>query len=99
MENKSSLLGMTQEEWSKIEPAPEYGTDLRTDIVELAIDSCMSQCGYDISALEDDEYNQILVAILDAWTDWPADNSEADKAGPRMLRSLAVAGGWEEFLL
>ena len=58
----------------------------------------MEECDCDISDLEKEEANQLFVAVLDAWTVWPKENAEAWNAAPQMLRSLAVAGGWDQWI-
>tara|TARA_R110000868_G_scaffold339733_1_gene600443 strand:+ start:660 stop:941 length:282 start_codon:yes stop_codon:yes gene_type:complete len=80
-------------------PAKEYGESLSQDIFYLAFEACMDRFGYDISALTKEEQDRIQVAVLDAWTDWPADSDAAWNAAIHTLRSMAVAGGWEEFIL
>ncbi len=85
--------------WSSVEAAPPQGTSLKHDIWELAFWACFNGCGYDISILEKDDHDEIYLAILDVWTNWPEENEEAEKAAVETLRSIAVAGGWEEVLL
>lgn len=85
--------------WALVSPAPEYGESLSNDIFYMAFRACMECCGYDISALTKAEQDQIQVAVLDAWTDWPADSDAAWNAAVNTLQSIAVAGGWEEVLL
>ena len=79
-------------------PAPEPGVDFTMDVIDLAMRECLEGGGIDISVLTKEEQDQIFLAVIDAWTDWPAFNNEACNAATRTLKSLAVAGGWEEYL-
>lgn len=78
--------------------AKTCSVNLRVDILHLAFSACQERCGYDITALEKWEQDRIFTAILDAWTDWPIYNESAWNAAVETLQSLAVAGGWEEYL-
>ena len=82
-----------------VEAAPPFGTDFRSDVIEVAMRSCFDRFGYDISFLDKPDQDRVFGAVLDSWTDWPEFNEAAENAAPETLRSLAVAGGWEEALL
>lgn len=64
-------------------------------VLEAAFSGCFDLAGYDISALDKEEQDQIFVAALDAL---PQGMDAAREASVEVLRSIAVAGGWEEWL-
>ena len=82
-----------------IKPAPELGVSINNDVIEIAVRACLDDYGFDIGALPKAERDQIFLAVLDAWTDWPIDNNEASNAASGKLKSIAIAGRWDHLLL
>lgn len=67
-------------------------------VVEIAFEACDIAYGYDISLgiLTKEEQDAIFLAVLDAM---PNGEPAAYIAAQEALLSLAVAGGWDEWLL
>lgn len=80
------------------EEHPEYGIDFNSEVVMMAFSAAFDLCGYDMSALPKEDQDSIFSAVIDAWVAWPNGCDEAAEAAAGRLWSIAVAGGWEEYL-
>lgn len=88
------------EAWDMSTAGPEPGTDLKTDIINIVAVTCLAEYGWDIGALEKEEQDSLFLAAIDAWKNWPSDDTEAVCAAiSEKLKSLAVAGGWDDSLV
>jgi hypothetical protein len=81
-------LAAFEAKWGATRPAPDF--------VARADEACMEEANFCIfDGCEKWEIDRILVAALDAE---PAGEAAVREAAVAMLRSIAVAGGWDDWL-
>lgn len=80
-------------------PAPDSGLSLYDDVVNATIAVCLDLCDFDIGVLDKADQDSLFSVAIDHWREWPNSYSqEFEQAVADRLRSVAVAGGFDEYL-